>query len=151
MSETELKAGVRVSKEHPRIAFRGALDSLEADILEAQFLASRSGEEYYVKALGEALDFTRELMSAEVNERAVVLTKLFGFSLDELHEQSHKASHRLPDYTMGELPLRLNTLRTRVREAELLAVKTCNEENNIAHALTRLSSAVYWLFCKNAE
>jgi ethanolamine utilization cobalamin adenosyltransferase len=138
-----------VEKNHPRIGFRGALDSLEADILEAQILAAGENKDYYVQALAEILDFVRELMGAEVNERTFVAPKLFGFSLDELHEQSHKVKHRLPDYTMGALPLRLNTLRTRVRETELLAVRTFSDRDDIAHALNRLSSAVYWLFCKS--
>ena len=166
MNETCLRDGVFVSKDHPRIILRGALDSLQADILEAQVLVMEKNEpaaepadkrfvgggsrpvDYYVDALGEILEFVRELMSAEVNERPVAQKKLFGFSLDELHEQSHKL--KMPVYTMGAFPVRLNTLRTRVRETELIAVRTFREpqRDDIVHALNRLSSAVYWLFCQ---
>ena len=151
MNKTCLRDDIYVSKDHPRILFRGALDSLEADILEAQVLAVEKNEDYYVNALGEILEFARELMSAEVNERPVTQRELFGLSLDDLHEQSH--SLQIPEHTMGALSIRLNTLRTRVRETELLAVRTFREprRDDIIHALNRLSSAVYWLFCRSVS
>jgi len=155
-----LRAGQLVSKTHPRIAFRGALDSLEADILEAQLLAVEKKDDFFRGALGELLLFAREIMSAEVNERPLAPVKLFGLSLDDLHEQSHNVQgffgfpHPVPDYTMGILPVRLNTLRTRVREVEIVAVRTFSGEteqkrDDIVYALNRLSSAVYWLFCRS--
>ena len=159
MNKTCLADGVYVSKDHPRIVFRGALDSLQANILEAQVLAAEKNEEYYANALGEILDFVRELMCVEVKEQPAAERKLFGMSLDDLHEQSHKVkeffgfAHPLPDHTMGALSIRLNTLRTRVRETELIAAGTLSEprQNDIVHALNRLSSAVYWLFCRSVS
>jgi ethanolamine utilization cobalamin adenosyltransferase len=74
---------------------------------------------------------------------------LFGYSLDELHNQIHHVKetfgfeHPLPDYRMGALAIKLNTLRTRIRETELAAAE------DIQQILNRLSSAVYWLFCKS--
>jgi ethanolamine utilization cobalamin adenosyltransferase len=91
---------------------------------------------------------------------------LFGLSEEELRRQSHDVrgafgmDHPVPDYTMGPLAVRLNTLRTRVREGELLAARVfwtrnadgtpgghCGRED-IIRALNRLSSAFYWLFCR---
>jgi ethanolamine utilization cobalamin adenosyltransferase len=77
-----------------------------------------------------------------------------------LHDQSHDVTrffgfpHPVPDHAMGVLPIRLNTLRTRVREVEIIAIKTfsCETEqkrDDIIYALNRLSSAVYWLFCRS--
>ncbi|MCL2066368.1 MAG: hypothetical protein FWG99_02745 [Treponema sp.] len=157
---TELRPNVFVSKNHPRIIFRGALDSLEADILEAQLLAAEQGEEFFRNALEEVLSFVRDIMSAEVNGRAFTVDSLFGLTLEQLHEQSHRVKdffgfhHPVPSHTMGALPLRLNTLRTRVRETEINAVKAFSsgpEQNreDIVHAMNRLSSAVYWLFCRS--
>jgi ethanolamine utilization cobalamin adenosyltransferase len=157
---THLRANLLVSKSHPRIAFRGALDSLEADILEAQLLASGPGQVFFCKALGEALLLVRKLMSAEVNEQPLEQVKLFGLEADELHRQSHQVKdffgfpHPVPEYRMGALPLRLNTLRTRVREVELIAVRTFSSaagqgREDIVRALNRLSSALYWLFCRS--
>jgi ethanolamine utilization cobalamin adenosyltransferase len=162
MNETDLRSGIRVSKNHPRIRFRGALDSLEADILEAQATAARMNKNDYLIALGEVLEFVRELMSAEVNERPVKQVKLFGLSLEELHEQSHRVRevfgfhHPLPVYTMGAFALRLNTLRARIRETELIAANTFSGEaetgrDDIVLALNWLSAAVYWLFCRNIK
>jgi ethanolamine utilization cobalamin adenosyltransferase len=159
MNETHLYPGHCVSKDHPRINFRGALDSLAADILEAQLLAVNMKDDYCLKALGEVLEFVYKIMSAEVSDQpvfdrdSVQPIKLFGLTLDELHEQTHKVkeffgfTHPKPEVTMGELPLRLNTLRTRVRETELIAVRTFQDRDDIVYALNRLSSAIYWLYC----
>jgi ethanolamine utilization cobalamin adenosyltransferase len=151
--ETSLRDGVYVSKDHPRIMFRGALDSLEADILEVQITALQYKRNYYVSALGEVLEFARELMSAEVNERPVAIGKLFGFSLDDLHRLSHETQAPIPEHKMGALPVRLNTLRTRVRETEIAAVRAFKgtSRDDIVHALNRLSSAAYWLYCRSAS
>ena len=147
MSETDLNSNIRVNKNHPRIVFRCVLDSLEADILEIQLLTAEKNEDYYTSALGEILQFVRELMSAEVNDQPVVMPLLFGYSLDELYQQTQTLI--LPDYTMGIIPIRLNTLRTRVREAELLAIKYFQDREDILYSLNRLSSAVFWLFCRS--
>jgi ethanolamine utilization cobalamin adenosyltransferase len=165
-----------VHKSCSRIAFRGVIDSLEAHVLEAQALAADLGEQWYCDRLGEVLKVLREILAAEVKETPLPPINLFGCSEDKIHSQSHDVAaafgfeHPLPDYTMGALPLRLNTLRTKIREAELLAVRTfcgdtgsqdgaggsiINNENagggwqyDIIRALNRLSSALYWLFCK---
>jgi ethanolamine utilization cobalamin adenosyltransferase len=155
---THLRANLLVSKTHGRIRFRGGLDSLEAEVLEAQVLAAEEGE--LREGLGELLRCLRDLMSAEVNERPLGALVLFGLSADEIHAQTHNVkavfgiAHPVPDHTMGALAVRLNTLRTRVRALELLAVETFRPggsvpRDDIILALNRLSSAVYWLFCRH--
>jgi ethanolamine utilization cobalamin adenosyltransferase len=155
-----------VPKTHGRIAFRGIIDSLEADVMEAQVLASSLGEEWYCERLGEVLNCLRSILAAEVRETPLPEFRLFGLSGEELHAQSHDVQGAFgvvpppPDYTMGPLAVRLNTLRTRLREGELLAVKTfwvhegggnsgghCGRED-INLAMNRLSSALFWLFCR---
>jgi ethanolamine utilization cobalamin adenosyltransferase len=156
---TQLRGNLLVSKAHGRIAFRGAVDSLEAAVLEVQALAAEQGEGEVRDGLGELLQCLRKLMSAEVNERPLGPLCLFGLSAGEIRAQTHDLQaafgmvHPLPDYTMGTLALRLNTLRTKVRETELLAVRTFDvrdreARNDIIAALNRLSSAAYWLFCR---
>jgi ethanolamine utilization cobalamin adenosyltransferase len=156
---THLRANLLVPKTHLRIAFRGAIDSLEAEVLEARALAVERHEGEVGDGLGEILLSLKEIMSAEVNERPLAPLRLFGLSAEELHEQSHHVKavfgipHPNPEYTMGALALRLNTLRTRVRKAELLAVKAfCPQSKypreDIILTLNRLSSGVYWLFCR---
>ena len=61
--------------------------------------------------------------------------------------------HPIPGWEMGELALRINTLRTRVREAELAAVAAFEAPGeaprpDIIRELNRLSSAVYLIFCR---
>ncbi|MDR1903334.1 MAG: hypothetical protein LBQ88_13775 [Treponema sp.] len=157
---THLRENILVSKDHVRIRFRGGVDSLEAEVLEVQVLAADQGEAELREGLGEVLRALREIMSAEVNERPLGALCLFGLSADAIHAQTHNLkavfgiAHPIPDYTMGILAIRLNTLRTRVRELELLAAGAFRGggiagRDDIITALNRLSSAVYWLFCRH--
>ena len=45
---THLCGNTLVFKDHPRIAFRGSMDTLEASLLEVQFLAHKKGAEQMV-------------------------------------------------------------------------------------------------------
>jgi ethanolamine utilization cobalamin adenosyltransferase len=161
---THLTGSRLVPKTHGRIRLRGIIDSLEAEVIEAQALAFNLGEGWYTERLGEVLDCLRDVMAAEVKETPLPELNLFGFSAEDLHRQSHDTqktfgmAHPVPDYTMGPLAVRLNTLRTRVREGELLAAGVFRksgadgssgwEREDIIRVLNRLSSAIYWLFCR---
>jgi ethanolamine utilization cobalamin adenosyltransferase len=166
---TSLSGDRMVSKADGRIRFRGLIDSLEAETIEAQVLADSLGKAYYRDALGEVLDCLRRILAAEVKESPLVMPPLFGLSADELHDQTHDVTrsfglpgHPLPDYRQGPLAARLNTLRAHIREAELRAVRvfagTATEaprsgaevppREDLCLALNRLSSALYWLFCR---
>jgi ethanolamine utilization cobalamin adenosyltransferase len=151
-----------VSKKHKRIAFRGAIDTLEAETLEAQVLADGLGEIYYRNCLGEILICLRDIIAAEVKETPLKSFSLFGLDADEIHRQTHdvKAAfnlpgHPLPDYTMGPLVARLNLLRARIRESELLAIRVfCGpfgKRLDIITAINRLSSALWWLVCNKVK
>ncbi|MDR1929172.1 MAG: hypothetical protein LBQ44_00950 [Treponema sp.] len=155
---THLSGNRLISKGSLRIAFRGFIDSLEADLLEAQALADSLGEGRYCESLGEVLACLRSVLAAEVTEKPLAPPEIFGLDAEELHRQSHDVkgtfgiAHPVPDYRMGPLALRLNTLRTRIREGELLAVRvfapeTDTPREDIILTLNRLSSALYWLFC----
>jgi ethanolamine utilization cobalamin adenosyltransferase len=160
-----------VSKADGRIQFRGRIDSLEAEAVEAQILADSLGEPFYRDALGEVLDCLRRMLAAELKGSPFAAPPLFGLSADELRRRTHDvgrffglAGHPLPDYRQGPLAARLNTLRAHIREAELCAVRVfAGEEGgassagrdgaiprreDLAQALNRLSSALYWLFCR---
>jgi ethanolamine utilization cobalamin adenosyltransferase len=163
MMKTHLSGDRMVSKTDGRIRFRGLIDSLEAEIIEAQILAASLGEQYYRAALGEALDCLRLIMAAELKESPFAMPYLFGLSAEELHRHTHDvaaafglAGHPLPAWEQGPLAARLNTLRAHIREAELCAVQVFAGEGpddgprreDLAMALNRLSSALYWLFCR---
>ena len=173
---TILSGSVMVSKTHGRIVFRGKIDTLQAELIEAQVLAAElceeedSAESEICRSLGEVLDFLRALMAAEVKESPLPPPSLFGMDAEDLHRQSHNTGkvlkvNQLPSHTQGKLAARLNLLRTKVREAELLAVKVFGPPDNfdntetddtkgtkpredIILALNRLSSALWFLYCK---
>ncbi|MDR3173393.1 MAG: hypothetical protein LBU19_04005 [Treponema sp.] len=169
MMKTSLSGNRMVSKTDGRIRFRGLIDSLEAETIEAQVLAGSLGEQYYCAALGEVLDCLRHIMAAEVKESPFAMPCLFGLSVEELHRQTHDvagafglAGHPLPACEQGALAARLNTLRAHIREAELCALRVfaggerqgataageIPRREDLAMALNRLSSALYWLFCR---
>jgi ethanolamine utilization cobalamin adenosyltransferase len=157
--KTHLSGRRLVSKRNKRIAFRGMIDTLEAEVLEAQILFSSLNEDWYCGCLGEVLECLRSVIAAEVKGEPLPLPRLFGFSSEELHRQSHDvktafglAGHPLPDVSMGPLVSRLNYLRARVREGELLSVRVFGglwgRRPDIIAVMNRLSSAFWWLCCK---
>jgi ethanolamine utilization cobalamin adenosyltransferase len=161
---TSLSGDRMVPKTNGRIIFRGKVDSLEAEFIEAQVLASRLGEEEFCGYLGEILDFLRALMAAEVKDTPLLPPLLFGMDAEEIHRRSHAAAGKtfiFPSYTQGPLAARLNSLRAHVRELELLAVRVfgpeeiaeaaLDEREDIILALNRLSSALWWLFLRHVN
>ena len=156
---THLRGNLLVKKSSPRIAFRGKLDSLEAAILEAQALAHRQNAPAVRDGLGEMLEQVRLVLGAEVKDQPLEEVPILGMDQARLRQVSHNVKgafgidHPIPSWEMGELALRLNTLRTQVRETELAAAVAFEAPSetprpDIIRALNRLSSAVYILFCK---
>ena len=149
-------------KDNPVIVFRGKLDKLAALILEAQFLGMEKENRAFVNDLQEILEFVRSLLPAEYQKRPLGEFRLLGLSSRELRERSHHPEryfgrrHLLMEHTMGALSLRLNLLRTLVRETELAAVTAFRDPENpskclredIVEALNRLSSLFYILIYK---
>ena len=68
---TQLNACHYAMKNHPRIRFRGRMDSLHAYVLMAQVRAAASGLTGLVRDLGTVAAYCREITSAEYNERPV--------------------------------------------------------------------------------
>jgi len=164
---TSLRGNCLVSKTHRCIAFRGRIDTLQAEVIQAQVLAAAEGESEVCSHLGEILDYLRTIMSAEVTESPLSPPFLFGLDAETLHRQSHNTQDIfgkavLPDYSQGSLAAAINSLRAKTREVELLAVsifgpgsgggeKPEPERPDIILALNRLSSALWWLFCKHVS
>jgi ethanolamine utilization cobalamin adenosyltransferase len=153
---THLFANQLVGKTHPRIEFRGKLDTLQGEVILTQTEAHEEGKEQLALDLEEILSLARELLGAEVTGRPLKEVRLFGYDFDQLRKVSHNVlehfgfQHPVPSYEMGRLAARLNLLRARTREAELAAERAFaeNEREDILKALNRLSSAVYILFCR---
>lgn len=150
---THLHGDVLVPKTHPRITFRGAMDTLEAEIMLCQLVL----QEPWKKQLGEVLDFARMLLRCEVLEESVKQERLCGMTAHELRERSHRPQdfygqpHFMPDARDGEAILRLNRVRCAARQAELAAVAAfADREGNptrtdILQAMNRMSSMIWIL------
>lgn len=156
---THLCGNQLVSKQHPRIAFRGKMDSLMAEFLLVQ---TEIDAPQLVQDLAELLDYTRHILAAEVKEEILPELQLLGMNSAAIRYASHRVKetigidHPVPDCRMGRACVLLNHLRTKVRECELSAVTAFLREDgscgrkDIVEALNRLSSCVYILFCRQA-
>ena len=156
---THLHGDVLVHKTHPRIAFRGAMDTLEAELI----LCSLDSDGKIAKDLGEILGFARMLLRCDVLNEPVPTGKLCGLTADELRNHSHRPQdfygqpHFMPSPADGLLIARLNRCRCAAREAELRAVTAFSDADgnptrvDILQAMNRLSSMLYILMirCKN--
>ena len=152
---THLRGNLLVCKTHPQIRFRGRLDSLMAEIIQAQIAANAEGEYEIVKDLDEILRFTRKILASEVNDKPFGEITLLGMNSSELRHKSQNVreafgiDHPVPSYKHGAVCAALNKLRTCVRETELAAVDAfANRRIDIIEALNRLSSAVYIIYCR---
>ena len=156
---TQLYGNVLVPKSHPRILFRGKLDSLQALVVLDQAYIAESGRQKLVDDLGNILDILREMMRCDVLDEDFRNDKILGLTHDELRERSHNPKKffgiqqmLLPDYTMGRDYALLNQLRAAVRETEVAAAeafRTGNRytRNDIIEELNRLSSAIHIMMC----
>lgn len=152
---THIKGNNLVPKNHPRIKFRGKLDSLEALLIGVIVEAEGQGYRELAKELGELLEYCRQIMSAEVKGEPLTPLSYRGLSPAEIREHSHypqkfyDVAHILPQPGMGRLMARLNILRTQSRELELAAMDAfCGlpegeERPDITQSLNRLSSLIY--------
>ena len=143
---THLNGDVLVPKTHPRIAFRGAMDTLEAELLLCQLAVPEFRQE-----LAEILELARKLLRWEVLGEPAQEGKLCGLSQEELRSRSHRPQdfygqpHFMPQVTDGAQVLQLNRVRCAARHAELQAVAAIPEREDILRALNRMSSMLYIL------
>ena len=146
---THLNGDTLVEKTHPRIAFRGGLDALEAELLLCALEIPRLQRE-----LEEILELTRKILQAEVLEQPLETGKLLNLTEEELRRHSHfpqdyyAQPHFMPAVADGRSILHLNRLRCVVRQAERLAVAALPERQDILRAMNRMSSAVYLLMLR---
>ena len=153
---THLHGDVLVLKTHPRIRFRGAMDSLEAQLL---WCAHRVDGQLR-QDLGEILSLARMLIRCEVMNEPVPEGKLCGLTEAQQRSQSHRPqdyygqTHFMPEIGDGERILLLNRCRTAARAAELAAAAAFTDENgnasriDILRALNRMSSMIYILMIR---
>ena len=149
---THLNGEVLVPKTHPRIRFRGRMDTLEAELILCQLVPGAPEG-----ALGEILDLSRKILRCDVLEEPLRQDTLCGLTQDEQRGRSHMPQdyygqpHFMPQASDGSVIAGLNRARCFAREAELAAVEAfSNREGNllredIPKALNRMSSMLYLL------
>lgn len=158
---TQLFGNKLVCKDHPRILFRGKLDSLQAMIvLNQAMIQATGGSEQLIKDLGEILKDLREMMRCDVLDEEMKTETIIGLTHAELRDHSHNPMKYynikqmvLPDYTMGTAYALLNQIRAAIRETEVAACTAFHVEkkyirNDIIQELNRLSSALHIMMCK---
>ena len=143
---THLNGEVLVEKTHPRIALRGAVDTLEAELL----LSAAKAEGNIRSQLEEALAFVRTLLRNEVLDEPVKDMALGGMDEAALRERSHRPQefygqpHFMPSPADSALLLQVNKARCAARQAELKAVAAFPAgREDLLRAFNRLSSFLY--------
>lgn len=149
---THLNGEVLVLKTHPRIRFRGKMDTLEAELILCQLIPGAPEG-----ALGEILDLSRKILHCDVLEEPLRQDTLCGLTQDEQRERSHMPQdyygqpHFMPQASDGSVIAGLNRARCFAREAELAAVEAFSDREgnllreDIPKALNRMSSMLYLL------
>ncbi len=152
---THLHGDILVCKTDPVIAFRGAMDTLEAELLLAQQAAPP-----FRQQLAEVLSLARDIVRREVLCEPVRAEALCGLTERELRAHSHFPQeyygqpHFMPEYTDGAALLQINRARCAARAAELAAARAfvtddgCCEREDLLRALNRMSSMIYILMIR---
>ena len=152
---THLNAELLVPKTHPRIRFRGKLDTLEAELILTQL-----AEPDLVTPVGEILTLARRIIRCDVLAEPLKEDRLMGLTEEELRRRSHFPQehygqpHFTPSAADGMVIAQLNRARCIAREAELAAVEAfADREGNptrvdILRAMNRISSALYLLMIR---
>ena len=156
---THLYADVLVKKDHPRIKFRGMVDALEAELL----LVICHGQQPYTQALEEILAAVRKLIAGDVMNEPVKQDSLCGLSMEQIRTHSHfpqryyDQPHFMPSSEDSEFLLRLNKIRTMIRQTELSAYSAfhdadgCVTRPDILQMLNRLSSMIWILMIRRKK
>ena len=149
---THLNAEYLVPKTHPRILFRGKLDTLEAELLLCQLEAK-----HLRGPVGDILHLARQLIRCDVLEEPVKPETLWGLTEADIRTRSHFPQdyygqpHFMPGAEDGPVIARLNRARCAAREAELAAAQAFSDREgnpsrvDILRALNRMSSMLYLL------
>lgn len=149
---THLNGEVLVPKTHPKIRFRGKMDTLEAELILCQLVPGAPEG-----ALGEILDLSRKILRCDVLEEPLRQDTLCGLTQEEQRGRSHMPQdyygqpHFMPQASDGSVIAGLNRARCFAREAELAAVEAFSDREgnllreDIPKALNRMSSMLYLL------
>jgi len=149
---THLNGDVLVKKTHPRIAFRGVMDTLQSEIILCQLMVTKE----LAKPLQELLELSRQIIACDVLEKPLHWDQLLGLRSEELRSRSHRPQdfygqpHFMPSASDGAAVVWLNRCRCAARSAELAACRAFDTPEgssrpDLLQALNRLSSSIYLL------
>lgn len=153
---THLSGDILVYKTHPRIQFRGAVDTLEAELLLCQIYCDA-----LCKPIQELLDLARKLISSEVLNEPLPEATLCGLTEAEIRHRSHFPQefygkpHFMPTAAHGATIAHLNRCRCAARSTELAAAAAFTDPDgnctrpDILRALNRMSSVLYLLMIQH--
>ena len=152
---THLDGVTLAPKTHPRILFRGKVDTLEAHLILCGIRVPPLRRE-----IEDILGYTRLLLRCEVLGEPVPERKLCGLTEQELRRRSHFPQefygqpHFMPGSGDGQEIACLNLARCAAREAELAAAAAFTDaygqvqRPDLLRAMNRLSSAIYLLMIR---
>lgn len=148
---THLRDNILVPKTHPVIAFRGAMDSLQAQLL----LTQAAVPEKIAGDVAQILQLSRQILRCDVMQEPLELETLCGLSLSDLRRHSHDPAHYygvphfMPSSADGQGMLQLNLARCAARNAELAAAHAFHgSRTDLVQALNRMSSMLYILMIR---
>ncbi len=156
---TQLNGNQLVDKDHPRIAFRGKMDSLQALLVLAQVSIQECNKPKLVSDLDDIYKQFNIIMRCDVLDEPCESSHIIGLNHKELRERSHHPMKYfqikqllLANYTMGKEHALLNQIRAGIREAEVMATAAFRAGNkhqrtDIVQHLNRLSSALHIMCC----
>lgn len=149
---THLYKNVLVKKNHPRIILRGKLDSLLSLIVDIQYKFKEMNEYKLLDYLKQYQKIVHAVLYSEVSSKSLELDTIFGFSEQEIRTISHhpkeyfNCDHIFINCDMPFTVIKLNLIRTSVREAEISAYEALkNERDDLIKLLNRMSSSIYIL------
>ena len=152
---THLNAEILVPKTHPRIRFRGKLDTLEAELIQCQL-----AKDALVTPVGEILTLARQIIRCDVLEEPLKWDRLCGLTEQEQRLRSHFPQdyygqpHFTPSAEDGPVIARLNRARCAAREAEIAAAEAFSDREgnptrpDLLQAMNRMSSMLYILMIR---
>lgn len=150
---TALNAHENIFKGDINIKFRAELDDCIAHTL---FLESLTEDKKVISWLMSIRSILGNVMAATCMDMALQIFEIDGLDAEKIHQFSHNPlkhlehDHIVPTFEHGKECIRINTLRTKIRLAEVSAYKIYADEHNIQrpdilYTLNRLSSACYVL------
>jgi ethanolamine utilization cobalamin adenosyltransferase len=161
---TQIKDNILVKKNNKRIILRGKLDILKSKFILLSNILKTNKKLKLNEDLDSIEKFINKIVISEILESDLEEITLCGENLEDIKKISHnpkkyfKIEHLFDVSSEGSLVmLRLNEVRSLVREVEISAIEAYLDKNDeleredIVKALNRLSSGIYVMMLKEVK